>query len=863
MLGLAAVAGGAGLATSRLLPEWSVGDVARLTWTWFQEHPWLYWWLGYGALATLVAQVALPFVLPGGTTRTGFWASRTAFVLLTVATVMLLRWPGLAHTEMNPDESQEIAVALALREDPRYWVSAEAGTHGPLVAFMLLPVRLLGMELEYGSARLVGLGLLLGCIFFLLATLRALFPEAVSRAFLTPLIICIAFLTDGFDLIGYNAEHPTLFLLCAGAYGCARLAAGPVHDVRGRALATGSVLGLVPFCKLQGVPVGLVLAGIALVCLLTRFRRQPRPLRAAALALCAGACIPAALVGLYLWAQGLLAHFWISYIRANLDYAAESGRGLYEKFWFYLEWTLGGPKWEGGPDVPYAELFLPYFLITVAAGLILLGLLSLAGLAGLPMRAARTRWPLLLAGSAVVLASAFSVIAPGMLLSHYLLFLPFPLAFLAAAVLATLHEHPVGWAGRLALVVACLATAVTLASTRALDEGNEWLTTEPEASDGVPEVIHQFALPGDRLVVWGWMDRYYVQAGMCPGTFHCNSAFILENAYSSHRDYFYRLYLRQFDDARPPVFVDAVGDGSFGYRDASKFAHECFPELRDRVASRYVLVAETRSARVYVAKDRLAKLPATQEIAIPVTPLAFHDMEWQGSTGRGSGDDSFVVLALPKPQWVTAVRITCAYEPSSWRARLRMFWKGTDQEDFTNERQVTLDVRGGPGEKTLTLPVRDAVAQIRIHPDTKPRVCTIQEIVLEAPYRSISEEDEYKLMAGKVLATAHSVLPGGATVLVASEGDDELLRLEGRQGWRFPQDRDGGYLSSRPEEGKAIAQVEALRAKGAQFVLFPKPAFSWLNDCEAFRSHLDRRYRRVYGDDCCVIYQLSNPRNPD
>jgi hypothetical protein len=587
LIGLAAAAVGAALAGCRLLPDWSLGENAREACALVQEDPWLYWGPGYASLAALVLLVAWPLVFPGKTGRTTFWNSRAMFALLTLATVFLLRWPGLAPLEQNVDESEEIALALALEDDPRYWVSAEGGTHGPLVAFALLPMRLLGLELEYGSARLVGLGLLLGCLFFQFGTLRAFFPEAISRAALTPGTLCVAFQTCD-DFIHYNAEQPALLLLCAGTYGCARLAAGPAKGLAWRALATGCALGLVPFAKLQGVPAGLVLAAVAFACTAARACGQGRSPWGALLALAAGGVVPAAVVAVYLWQQDLFTHFGISYLSDNLDYTQENGLGLYDKVEYFLEWA---------PKANLDELFLPYFLSVTGAGLVLLALVDRDG----------RHWRLVLAAAAVLVASLYGIVAPGNDFEHYLMFLLFPLAFLAAVVLAALHEAPLGGAARRALVAVALAAAVAVPTARALEEGNPWLEEGPEPPDPVTALIRRYAAPGEQLVVWGWMDRYYVLTGMRPATFQCNNDYIFSAAGTPGGDYFYGRFLRQLDEARPPVFVDTVGPGAFKYQDRSEFGHENFSKLRNLIADRYVLVGEANEARLYVSRERLAE----------------------------------------------------------------------------------------------------------------------------------------------------------------------------------------------------------------------------------------------------------------
>ena len=54
-----------------------------------------------------------------------------------------------------------------------------------------------------------------------------------------------------------------------------------------------------------------------------------------------------------------------------------------------------------------------------------------------------------------------------------------------------------------------------------------------------------------------------------------------------------------------------------------------------------------------------------------------------------------------------------------------------------------------------------------------------------------------------------------------------------------------------------IAQLETLRIKGAQYLLFPEPAFWWLDRYPEFSSHLYNHYPVVVEDEkACVIFAL-------
>jgi hypothetical protein len=851
-LGLALAAGCIGLAVCLVLPEWSLGDVAGQACALSQEHPWLYWIPGYAALAALVVLAALPLLVPGLAGRPAWWASRSAFVVLTAATVVLFRWPGLAAPELNPDESENIALALALQEDPRYWVSAEGGTHGPLVEFALLPVRLAGMRLEYGSARLVGLGLWLGCLFFQFGTLRCFFPEPISRVVLTPVTVGLAFQTF-FDYVAYNAEQPAIFLLCAGAYGCARLAAGPRGGLGGRALATGFALGLVPFAKLQGVPAGLVLAAVALGCVLLRYRGQGQQQWTTVLALVAGGLAPLLLVLVYLGWQGRLSHFWTSYIEANLDYTRDTGRDTSAKVDYFLQWA---PEW-------LTKLFLPYFLITAlalitaAAGLAVMAVLCRKRLGHLDSPSRRLL--LLFVGGVVLGVSLYSVVLSGRPFQHYLLFLWFPVTFLAAAVLATLHEAGLGRWGRFAMVAVCLASAVAVPSVWAFRHGNPWLAAGPAPSDPVADLIRRYASPGERLVVWGWMDRYYVLTGMPPGTMHPDTSYILDTADKARRDYFFAEYLRQFDQARPPVFVDAVGEDAFHFTDRGKDGHENFTDLHRRITAGYVLVGEINESRVYVAKERLAERPVTEEIPVAVEPVDRHRIEWHQNIAKGEGSGSYLVFALPKALWVKAVRITLDFKTAGSPATFTMYGKRKVQVGSGTPQNVTAQVQVRPGRKTLTLPVKSTIDEIRIHPDTKPFECNIEAINLLTPEVPETAEERYRQQVRQIQEKVRTALPKDARVLVLSKGDEELLKLgDQRTGWHFPQNPDGTELGYIPEDSSTpIAQLKRLRGRGGQFLLIPEPHRWWLDAYPKFKRCLGKPL--VNDPKTCVIFDLRQP----
>jgi GT2 family glycosyltransferase len=117
--------------------------------------------------------------------------------------------------------------------------------------------------------------------------------------------------------------------------------------------------------------------------------------------------------------------------------------------------------------------------------------------------------------------------------------------------------------------------------------------------------------------------------------------------------------------------------------------------------------------------------------------------------------------------------------------------------------------------------------------------------------------EDYQRLRRRV-RTRMAALPPGSAVAIVSKGDEVLLDSDGCRGWHFPQANDGSYANIYPaDSAEAIAQLEALRAKGAAFLLFPKPAFWWLEHYREFKAYLESNYLpAVRDEETCLIFDL-------
>jgi len=100
-------------------------------------------------------------------------------------------------------------------------------------------------------------------------------------------------------------------------------------------------------------------------------------------------------------------------------------------------------------------------------------------------------------------------------------------------------------------------------------------------------------------------------------------------------------------------------------------------------------------------------------------------------------------------------------------------------------------------------------------------------------------------------------VPAKANVAVVSKGDERLVDLPGRDGWHFPQDDQGVWAGHYPaDSAAAIAHVEELRRRGAEYIVFPVTSLWWLEHYTGLAEYLEREYRLVRRGEPCTMYEL-------
>lgn len=511
------------------------------------------------------------------------------FLPATFILLFFLRLPSIwFNNEINPDESQMITQAMTLAQDPVYFRSVDGTTGGPLDSYFLIIPHWFGLPFDFITAHLFAYGLIVFFLWLTFRTARLWFGAQAAQLALLPLVFLLG-LTQNGDFLHYNSELVAIVLLAGAAYLFAKQTA--TASTGPSLFLLGLLLGMVPFGKLQGVPLAAVI-GLFAVLNVARLPSLSFAGKAKqALALLLGGLTFPLLFMLFMKLGGQFDDFVTFYIEGNFNYAT------------------GGNQWNNLLQLPRffqkGTEFAWYVLLAIS-----LGILGMATTLLLTNRVNSNQFRLFFL-FAWVAATLYAITRTGSEYVHYLFFLMGPLFLLMALSWSIILNAP-KWIYRVGLILAALF--LVNFGIQVFNRYRTHVAINPYPSDGqggwrLPqsEVIRQvrnYAKPGEKLAVWGWRCDYYVQAQMPQAVAENHT--IRSTFIHPMRSVYQRRYIQDFTRSFPPVFIDAVGSQNLWMDDRKTQGYEIIRPLRGFVAAHYRYMGLYNDARLYVRYDRVA-----------------------------------------------------------------------------------------------------------------------------------------------------------------------------------------------------------------------------------------------------------------
>ena len=534
----------------------------------FDNNPTLYWLCGY-LLTGIVILCAISKKVP-----------LAGFIVACMLLLVGMRMPVVVfNRELNADESQMLSHAITLNQDPIYWQSADGTTIGPLDNYLLVIPKLLGFQIDYTSGRAMGLLCTAAAILFLFFSLRQIFGEQTARiSILFPLFL-LAF-TQEVDFVHYSSEQLPVLLLSA----CLWLLTQLFHSDKNRStigFSLALLAGMIPFAKLQAVPMAIVLVSCALWVTFTKFKRN-RQIKPILAIMAGGITFP------------LLVLIWTIYYDVFDDLID-----------FYI---LGNVIYAGGNEAPAIPVqFFKIFNLSADFKAFTFALLipMLAGLWYLITTrkscAIKSHTIIISAIALLILSSIYAVTKSGNDFIHYLNFCIIPWTLLAAWGIQKWGIKSIVFPVFLILWF-FIGDALSykkhhLLNSFASDNARS-LAQSPVVSE-----LKKYTKEKDFMAVWGWQCSYYVEAQLAEATAENHS----ERSIFKHamQDKYKSRYLSDIQRTTPAIFLDAVGKNSLWVQDRKTQGFENFPELADFINRNYTYQGLFDDTRLYVRNDRI------------------------------------------------------------------------------------------------------------------------------------------------------------------------------------------------------------------------------------------------------------------
>lgn len=565
-----------------------------------------YMWSGIGILfIVLLCFMTYEFHRKYSTGFTGsipFIHSSLFFLLIISSGLIILRIPILGVTELNIDESEWITGAATLIKDFRFWHSVNGMTSGPLNIFPLCLINIAGMGLNYATVRLFALiFIILPSLILVFKSLKILFSEIIARIIIIPAFIFFAYPLQK-DILAFNSEHIPMLLTSLALFFLIK--GSPLSEnkiiYKNKNLylfLSGIIIALMPYSKLQVVPVAFAFFVITVSMIFIYKVNIGKKLSF----FFAGLVFPNLILLVYLYSFNLFDEFWNYFVVNNYDYSVNglvnnSPDFLRQKFRTQTNWF-------------YKSLYIIYAVILCKEiFLFVLSLLSVFLFAFINLfkryKTVSAKNKSLLVFSLLLLLSAyFGVIKPGNVFIHYFILLVVPIMFLSGVLLGIALEeshikiHRAYLKNYLVLFAVLPVLILTL-------NGNYYINSilaknSMAVISPVSVFIKNYSHPNERLAVWGYENRYYVETGLLQGTRETHS--YLQIAPCEQHDFFIQKFCEDLGTNKPQIFIDVVSLNSFFF-DYIKQRYENYPAVKEIVERDYEFIDSIDNARIYKRK---------------------------------------------------------------------------------------------------------------------------------------------------------------------------------------------------------------------------------------------------------------------
>lgn len=516
--------------------------------------------------------------------------SPASFILVLCLGVFILRLPNMIIPRLDVDEEQWIVAGISYLHGGVFWQSITGNTSGPLV--FSLPLIMIPVDgLNYTTIRLFGmLVCIIPAIYMIWKSLKLLYGSTAAQISLISLFIFFASINEG-DFIAYNSEHLPMLLTSLAIYFLFRMSYTGSHSSVSNILVLGLVLGIMPYTKLQIMPLGICIGLIGIADLIIQKKLTIGMRAKRVLILSAAALFPTILVGIYLTIHHAWGDFWINYIQNNLQYAMHNGANS-QLFPVYS----GMDKMIFVPLLLLKNHYLTKFVVTHILIVFILALFQIRSGLLKSIFYDKFLWYSIL----ILFSSYLSVSAPGNRFNHYIYLFIFPFVFTTGCFIGKLLSFKELRSSYQAFIfIPCLIYIFLVFLKSPTPQGYDFVVSKQTLSmTEQAKIIKKYTHPGEWMSLWGWGINGFVETDLVMAN-KSNSPYW--SMFNGDNPSLLEEYIGEIKAKKPIVFVDAMPEIMLV---KEKFRHENYPLLNQYITQNYKKVGEYEYKRIYVRNDR-------------------------------------------------------------------------------------------------------------------------------------------------------------------------------------------------------------------------------------------------------------------
>ena len=512
--------------------------------------------------------------------------SEPVFLAWTGLAILAGRWPVLLAPSINSDEDQFIAAAMTLVKEPAFWRSVDTGSSGPLNIIPLTIPKLLNIRIDYASARVIGLFLVILSVIFFYYSLKYLYDNRVARIATIPVVLFFSLAVHS-NFVHYSGEHFPIAILSTALWITCYVYTREFSDRM--VFIFGAVIGMMPYAKMQGLPVALAITLIFAHILWTRKESIRQFLKSLA-TLALGLLLFSAINLFFLILFSTSEDFWRRYILQNLlIYADVKNLAFGEKFSQFI--SMASSK-----RLNSSSLFQITSIFLIPATILF-------------FRESIVRRKLFFTNTFIfffyslfiLVVSIYVAVRPGNPFPHYLLFLVFPCGFLIGVVIGEifkLSENNAFYKQIQFLILLLMIAASFLQGYTLIRSEHPYLSQRQkylqDYQTPLVRTILQYASPNDSMAIWGKRGDLYIETGLYQGVRDVGIKWMVFK--SPQQAYYLKSFADDLLKSKSKVFVDAMAGEKKIYR------YDAYPEIATVIENNYPMVDEVEGIRIYVRK---------------------------------------------------------------------------------------------------------------------------------------------------------------------------------------------------------------------------------------------------------------------